>query len=164
MRTGIVPHDDPQFGIITPIARVARVETIQDGQTLQGGAVAITAHFTPGHTPGGTTWTWVSCENKRCLHLVYADSLTPVSSPGFLFSRSNGNRQTVADFNHSFSFLDSTPCDILVTPHPDVSKLWEHLQERESNPDALINPNACRVLAENFREQLKQRLAEENSK
>ena len=34
MRKGAVPRDDPQFGTIVPIARVARVETFKDGDTL----------------------------------------------------------------------------------------------------------------------------------
>ena len=87
MNKGALPRDDPQFGTIAPIARVARVETIKDGETLSAGAVTVTAHLTPGHTPGGTSWTWRSCENGRCLNLVYADSLTPVSADGFLFTR-----------------------------------------------------------------------------
>ena len=87
MNNGAAPRDDPQFGALAPIARVARVETIKDGETLSAGAVTVTAHLTPGHTPGGTSWTWRSCENGRCLNLVYADSLTPVSADGFLFTR-----------------------------------------------------------------------------
>jgi metallo-beta-lactamase class B len=62
MKKGIVPRDDPQFGLIVPIARVSRVEILKDGETLKAGAVTVTAHFTPGHTPGGTSWTWSSCE------------------------------------------------------------------------------------------------------
>jgi metallo-beta-lactamase class B len=163
MNKGAVPRDDPQFGTLEPIARVARVETFKDGEALSAGAVTVTAHLTPGHTPGGTSWTWQSCENGRCLNLVYADSLTPVSADGFLFSRRK-DYPHAADFEQSFSFLDSTPCDILVTPHPDASNLWQHVKQRDSSPDALIDPTACRVLAETSREQLRKRLATESGK
>src|SRR5215472_13676099 len=88
MKKGIVPHDDPQFGLIIPISRVTSVTTLRDGETLNMGSVAVTPHFTPGHTPGGTSWTWRSCENSRCVTIVYADSFTAVSSDSFLFSRS----------------------------------------------------------------------------
>ncbi len=158
MEKGAVPRDDPQFGVIIPISRIARVETFGDGETLSAGALAVTAHLTPGHTPGGTSWTWRSCENNRCLSLVYADSLTPVSADGFLFTRSKD------DFGRSYAFLNGTPCDILITPHPDFSNLWQRLEQRSSNPDALIDPTACRVFAETSREQLKKRLAKESSK
>jgi metallo-beta-lactamase class B len=161
MKKGIVPRDDPQFGVIIPIARVVRVTTFKDGEALQAGSVTVTAHLTAGHTPGGTSWTWRSCENSRCVNLVYADSLTPVSASGFLFTRSREYPQAVADFERSYAFLDNTPCDILITPHPDFSSLWQRLEQRRSNPNALIDPSACRKLADSSRERLRTRLAME---
>jgi len=62
--------------------------------------------------------------------MVYADSLTPVSSDDFLFTRSKDYPNAIADFERSYSFLESTPCDILITPHPDFSKLWQRLEQR----------------------------------
>jgi metallo-beta-lactamase class B len=163
MNKGAVARDDPQFGTLAPIARVARVESFKDSESLSAGAVTVTAHLTPGHTPGGTSWTWRSCENGRYLNLVYADSLTPVSADGFLFTRRK-KYPHAEDFEHSFSFLDRTPCDILITPHPEASNLWQRLEQRDSRPDALVDPTACRVLAETSREQLRKRLATENGK
>ncbi len=163
MKKGAVPRDDPQFGTISPIIPVARVETFKEETTLTVGPLAVTPHLTPGHTPGGTSWTWRSCENDRCLNLVYLDSLAPVSADGFLFSRRTDNPRG-EDFERSYSFLEKTPCDILLTPHPDASNLWQHLEQRDARPDALIDPAACRAFAETSREQLKQRLARESSK
>jgi metallo-beta-lactamase class B len=79
--------DDPQFGF--PNNRfppVQRVRSVSDHETLRVGTLAIIAHFTPGHTPGSTTWTWRSCEADRCLNIVYADSLSAVAAPGFRFT------------------------------------------------------------------------------
>lgn len=160
MQKGAVARDDPQFGILAPIARVARIETISDGETLSVGSIAVTAHFTPGHTPGGTSWTWRSCQGGRCLNLIYADSLTPVSADGFLFSCRKAHPPS-EDFERSFSFLESARCDILLTPHPEVSNLWQRLEQRQFRPDALVDPSACRDLAERSREQLRKRLATE---
>jgi metallo-beta-lactamase class B len=163
LKKGAVPNDDPQFGSLPPIAPLERVESFKDGKSLSVGGVTVTAHLTPGHTPGGTSWTWRSCENGRCLNLVYADSLTPVSADGFLFTR-RSEFPHGEDFEQSFSFLDRVSCDILITPHPEVSSLWQHLEERTSRPDALIDPTACQVLAKKSREQLRKRLATENGK
>lgn len=159
MRKGMVARDDPQFGLQIPIARVDRVSTVKDGETVQAGPITLTAHFTPGHTPGGTSWTWQSCENGRCLNLVYADSLTPVSSDNFLFTRDYPH--AVADFEHSYEFLEHTPCDILVTPHPEFTNLWQRLEKRSTDPNALIDTAACRAYAASARESIKKRLAEE---
>lgn len=155
MKKGAVPRDDPQFGIIVPIARVTSAETIHDGDVLTAGALKITAHFTPGHTPGGTSWTWQSCENGRCLNMVYADSLMPVSADSFKFSHRK-EYPHAEDFERSFAFLDSTPCDILITPHPEASDLFDRW-----NKHALVDQSACRSLATSMREHLKQRLASE---
>jgi metallo-beta-lactamase class B len=164
MKKGAVPRDDPQFGIIANIAPIARVETFKDGENLSAGAVTVTAHLTPGHTAGGTSWTWRSCEDGRCLNLVYADSLSPISADGFLFSRSKEYPHAVADFERSYSFLEKAPCDILITPHPDASNLWQRLEARNSKPDALVDPAACQALVAGARERLKKRLATEAGK
>ena len=163
MKRAIVPRDDPQFGLIVPIARVSRVEILKDGETLKAGAVTVTAHFTPGHTPGGTSWTWRSCEDARCLNMVYADCLTPVSADDFRFTRSRVYPHAVADFERSYAFLDDVPCDLLITPHPGFSNLWQRLEQRSSSPNALLDSAACRKLAGSSRESLKKRLATETA-
>lgn len=158
-----VGKGDPQFGIIPPVALVPRATTLRDGQTLRVGDIKLTAHFTPGHTPGGTSWTWESCEERRCLSLVYSDSMTPVSAEGFHFSDSREYPDAVRDFEKSLAFLRSTPCDILLTSHPDASELWQRLEGRQKGvrPDPVVSPNACRELAGRAEEQLRQRLESE---
>ena len=158
-----VGKGDPQFGSIPPVALVPRAETLRDGQTLRVGDIRLTAHFTPGHTPGGTSWTWRSCEAGRCLNLVYSDSLTPVSADGFRFSDSREYPEVVRDFEKSFAFLRSAPCDILLTSHPDASGLWPRVEARQRGvrPDPVIAPNACQELAGRAAEQLRRRLETE---
>ncbi len=158
-----VGKGDPQFGVIPPVALVTRAETLRDGQTLRVGDIKLTAHFTPGHTPGGTSWTWESCEGRRCLSLVYSDSMTPVSAEGFRFSDSREYPAAVRDFEKSFAFLRTTPCDILLTSHPDASGLWQRLEGRRRGvrPDPLVSPNACKELAGRAEGQLRQRLESE---
>lgn len=164
-KTG-VGKGDPQFGNIPPVALIPRARVLRDGQTLRVGNIKLTAHFTPGHTPGGTSWTWKSCEGKRCLSLVYSDSMTAVAAEGFRFSDSREYPTVVRDFEKSFAFLRATPCDILVTSHPDASGLWQRLEKRErgGQPDALVAPNACKALAERASEQLRRRLASEQGR
>ena len=95
--------------------------------------------------------------------MVYADSLTPVSAESFRFTRSP---HALENFETSFRFPETTPCDILLTAHPDASSLWDRLDARRRGvtPDPMVNPGACRELAQRSRDSLKQRLAEESSK
>src|SRR5690348_9936418 len=69
-------RQDPQYGILHPYPPVRDVEIIHDGDTLRVGPLALVAHATPGHTPGGTSWTWRSCQADRCVDVLYADSQT----------------------------------------------------------------------------------------
>lgn len=156
-RSGV---DDPQHGSLRAIAPLRRVAVVADGETVQVGALALQAHLTPGHTPGGTTWTWLACEQGRCVHMVYADSLTAVAAPGYRFT---DHPQVVASFEGSFHTLEQLPCDVLLTPHPGVSDLWGRLQQREHGGDAaaFIDPQACRRFAAQAREDLTLRLASE---
>jgi metallo-beta-lactamase class B len=59
---------------------------------------------------------------------VYADSLTPVSAEGFLFTRSREYPNALADFQRSFTRLTSVKCDILLTPHPAASQFWQRYE------------------------------------
>jgi metallo-beta-lactamase class B len=160
-KTGLA-RDDPQFGVIRPIALVMHVKVLTDGESFRVGSTMITAHLTPGHTPGGTSWTWKSCEGSKCLGLVYADSLTPVSAEGFKFTR---HPDAAQDFRKSFAFLRSAPCDILLTTHPEASSFWDRLDARQKGriPDPMIDTAACRNLADSAEEALKKRITSEAS-
>ncbi len=160
MKKGAIPYDDPQYGVISPISPVRNVTELHDGETLKLGEAVLMAHMTPGHTPGGTSWTWHSCEADRCYDMVYADSLTPVSAPAYQFTE---HAQLIHDFEKSFTFLETTPCDILITPHPEASGLWDRIEQHRhgTEPDPLIDRRACQRLAEQSRAQLAAREAEE---
>lgn len=164
LQTGMAGPDDPQHGELLSFPAVQRVREIGDGETLRVGPLALTARFTPGHTPGGTTWTWRSCQGDRCVSLVYADSQTPVSADGFEFTRSRHYPTAIADFERGHAILEGLACDILVTTHPGASDLWARLEAREHGAaDALIDPDACRRYAASARGQLARRVERERS-
>jgi metallo-beta-lactamase class B len=160
LRRGGSGPDDPQYGIALSFPRVSDVRVIGDRDTLRVGPIVLTAHATAGHTPGGTTWSWRSCDDGQCLDFVYADSQTPISADGFSFTRSATYRSAVQDFERGFAVLERLPCDVLVTPHPDASGLWERLEARARGaPDALRDPGACRRYAATARQRLARRIA-----
>lgn len=158
LRKGQSGRDDPQYGMLLDFPAASVTETITDGQTLRVGSLALTAHITAGHTPGGTSWSWRSCDPQRCVDIVYADSQTPVSADGFRFSDSKSYPSAVADFQKGFSVLEQLPCDILLTPHPSASSLWDRLS---GGRERLIDPGACRRYAASARAQLQRRLETE---
>ncbi len=152
--------DDPQVAELLPIpmAPVRNVRRLDDGETVRVGPLALTAHFTPGHTAGGTTWTWTACEGGRCLNMVYADSLTPVSEDGYRFSASTRYPTILSDFAHSFAAVEALPCDVLITPHPGASDLFQRIAA-----GTLVDATACARYAEAARQRLAARLETERA-
>jgi len=150
--------DDPQaaFGDEGAFPRVATVRAVRDGEVLRVGDVELTAHTTPGHTPGSTTWTWRSCERGRCLDVVYADSLSSVSAPGFRFTGDATHPSLVPTMRASIAKVAALPCDVLLTAHPAVGDLDGKLKRR-----AFVEPGACRALAARMTAALDERIAEE---
>lgn len=159
---GGADRTDPQYGDIPDYPPVSRVRVVRDGEVVRLGNVAVTAHYTPGHTPGSTSWTWTSCVGTRCLRMVYADSLTPISAPGFRFS---DDPRRVAAFRRAIATVAALPCDILLTPHPGASDFWQRVARRTSAADAapLIDTGACRDYAAAATRKLDARLAQEHA-
>ncbi len=150
-------QNDPQHAIALPLPAAASVEVVQPGDVVRLGSLALTMHPTGGHTPGGTSWTWQSCEGERCLRFVYADSQTPVSADDFRFS---DNPQVTAAFRAGQQLLEQLPCDVLITPHPGASQFWQRM---ETAPEGLIDTTACIRYAAAAREQMRRRLERERS-
>lgn len=162
MEHGGADPEDPQAGIAPVFPAVRNVRVIADGDAVTLGALRVTAHYTPGHTPGSTSWTWDACEAERCEHVVYADSLTAISADGYRFG-DPGHPQRAADFRRAIAVVAELPCDILLTPHPSASSLWERLDARTrgQRPDPLIDANACRAYAATALKNFEARLARE---
>lgn len=164
MRTGEALPDDPQHAIALAFPAVARVYDVHPGDTLRVGPLAVVAHHTGGHTPGGTTWAWRSCEGDRCRDIVYADSQTPISADGFSFTRSSSYPRGVRDFERGHALLETLRCDILLTPHPGFSEVFERRAARDAgDPEAFHRPGRCREYAAWARQQLARRLARERA-
>jgi metallo-beta-lactamase class B len=157
LESGAPPADDPQFGLLFNMPPVPDVEVVGDSQVVRAGRIELTAYLTEAHAPGGTTWSWQSCEGERCLTFVYADSQTPVSRDDFVFS---GDDALLARFERSTRVIENLRCDVLVTPHPGASALWDRVA---TGLEGLVDSDACRRYAANARRMLAERLERERA-
>jgi metallo-beta-lactamase class B len=157
LKRGNVPKDDPQagYGDFMKFPPVANVRALADGETITLGDTTLTAYATPGHTPGGASWSWNDCEGDHCIDLVFADSLNPVSHDDFHFG---DDPQRVAIFRSSIAKVRALSCDLLVSAHPSQSELFER-QAR----DELIHADTCRDYADAAAQRLDERLASERT-
>ena len=149
LRDGTPGTDDPQYDPKDrlTIPKVAQVKEVKDGDTLAVGPLRLTVHHTPGHTPGGTTWTWQSCEKGRCLDMVYADSLTPVSTDGFYYSGGAAYPDRSASFRATIAKVAGLKCDIVIAAHPSATDAFGKAAARTAQSNPFIDPEGCRKLA-----------------
>lgn len=148
---------DPQRGGIPNFRGFVVARTIDDGEALRIPDIKLTAHATPGHTPGGTSWTWQSCEGADCKTIAFIDSLSAVSADGYRFS---DHPYYVAMMRATIAKVPTLPCDILITPHPSASGLFERLK---GDAPLAGGPAACRAYADAATKRLDDRLAKEKA-
>lgn len=155
LESGGADARDPQRAHLPAFTGAPVDRIIADGEILKLGRLRLTAIASPGHTFGGTTWIWKSCEGKICRNIVYADSLSAVSAPGYRFS---DHPDYVTTFKATFDRIAKLKqCDILITPHPTQSNFFERLTGKQP----LVNPSACKEYAASALDRLNKRLAEE---
>lgn len=158
LRRGRSDRDDPQFLELGgfPAINADNSREIGNGDIVRVGELALTAHATPGHTPGGTSWTWTSCEDTRCVGIAYTDSVSAASDKVYRYS---AHPEHVAAFRSGLDTIATLPCDVLIAPHPLVSNLFARLDGQA----ALVDAGACRQYAETGRSNLQKRLQSEET-
>ena len=167
LQSGTNGKDDPQYQAdpVVHVAKVAKVKVVGEGDTVKVGPLVLTAHMTPGHTPGGTTWTWTSCEGARCLNVVYADSLNPYASGDFRYTGKGAGKGKTPDISASFEAsiakVAALPCDIIIPVHPGTTDVLGKAARRSATSNPLIDASACRAYAAEAGGLLAKRLAKE---
>jgi metallo-beta-lactamase class B len=133
-------RDDPQLELLKPFPAFHVDRVIRDGETVTLGTLRLTAHSTPAHSRGSTSWTWQSCEQGNCIRVAYADSLTTPVDKDYRFLDHPAH---VAEYRAALDKIAALPCDLLITPHPSVSNFFNRLSGRA----ALIDGAACAAYA-----------------
>jgi metallo-beta-lactamase class B len=136
-----------------PAVRVDRM--IADQQTVQLGDVTLTAHLTPGHTKGCTTWTMPVTDRGKTYRVVFYCSTSVVDK----LVNNSAYPDIVADYERSFAELKKMPCDVFLGPHAGFFNLdAKHKQLDAGKLDAFVDPSEMqKFVAESerdFREQL----------
>ena len=137
--------DDFQYGnspgTLYPPAKVDRV--LHDGDEVELGDAALTAHLTPGHTKGCTTWTLTAREGGKTYHVVIVGS--PNVNPGYRLVNNPKYPQIAADYERMFRVLKQLPCDIFLGAHGnyfDMEAKYAKLKAGGANP--FIDPDGYR--------------------
>lgn len=133
---------------------------IADGDALGLGDITLTAHVTPGHTKGCTTWTTTVTEKGRAHSVVFYCSTSVVD-------RLVGNAQypqIATDYEHSFRKLRALSSDVFLAPHPFFFGLEEkrkRMTEAASNP--FVDPTELPRFVERSEREFRTALDKEQS-
>ena len=123
-------------------AKVDRV--LHDGDEVNLGGTVLTAHLTPGHTKGCTTWTMKVTEGDKTYNVVIIGS--PNVNEGYKLVNNGAYPQIADDYERMWRVLKSLPCDIFLGAHGSYFGLEEkyraHLKQAAANP--FIDPEGYR--------------------
>jgi metallo-beta-lactamase class B len=115
-------------------------QILHDGEQVSLGGVTLTAHLTPGHTKGNTTWTMHVQDGGKKYDVVIVGSTS--INPG-VHLVNNPKYPEIADaYARSFRVLRALSCDIFLGAHTgfyDGVEKYRRLQRGEK-PNPFIDP------------------------
>ncbi len=114
-----------------PPVKVDRV--LKDGDKVTLGGFTLTAHLTPGHSRGCTSWGWTAKDAGKayealvfCSATVAANRITPpLQYPGI-----------VEDYRKTFAKAKTMKVDIPLAPHPEFFGLLQKRDKSKADPKA----------------------------
>ena len=125
-----------------PAVHVDRV--LHDGDRVTLGGVVLTAHLTPGHTKGCTTWTTEVQQGGRLQHVVIVGS--PNVNSGYKLVGNKLYPQIASDYEKTFRVLKSLPCDIFLGAHGSYYGMDDKLKRfRAGDANAFVDPAGYRA-------------------
>jgi metallo-beta-lactamase class B len=120
-----------------PPVKVARV--LHDGDTVSLGGTVLTAHLTPGHTKGCTTWTIKVKDGGRILDVVIVGS--PNVNRGYRLVNNALYPNIAQDYETTFRVLKALPADVFLGAHGDYYGMEaKYAKLKAGGPNPFIDP------------------------
>lgn len=108
-----------------PVDRV-----LEHGDTVALGETVLTAHHTPGHTKGCTTWTMQVEENGKTCDVVFIGG-TSINIGVNLIG--NTRHPTIAeDYATTFERLRGLECDVFIAQHPFMYGMQKKMEAKRA--------------------------------
>ncbi len=153
-------HSDPMWGDKMTFPPTKPDRFIGDGENVIIGDTVMTAHLTPGHTKGCTTWTTTVEEGGHSYHVLF---LCSVSAPGYKLVNNPKYPNIVEDYRHTFAYLKTLPCDVFLAAHANFFDMETKraAQQRGGTRNPFIDPQEFPEFLANSERQFEAELAEQ---
>jgi metallo-beta-lactamase class B len=160
----IMDRDVPATQAIRPGGKTHPIDRILhhlDRVTL--GDEVLTAHLTPGHTEGNTTWTLKATEDGKTYDVVIPGSIAPNGMTPVV------NNKTypfiVEDTLFTYKYLRILPCDVMLGSHTPFYHMQEKYAKIGKGPNPFINgQQGCLADIDGWEQTFKKRLAADQKK
>ena len=164
-------HGDYLFGDSQPFPPVTVDRRLKDGDEVRLGGVVLTAHVTPGHTKGCTTWTLDVRDAVRgagapgvekTYHAVIVGGTS--INPGTKVSGMPTYPNITRDFSYTFEALKALPCDIFLGAHRGYyggAPKAKRMIENPDGPNPFVDPDGYKTFVAAVQKRFQDQLAAE---
>ena len=140
LETGTYPGSEDVKAFDFPPVKVDRI--LKDGDRVELGGRVMTAHLTPGHSAGCTTWTFsVKVDGMTREAMVYCSTSVAFNR---LVSKTKGPQYPgiVADYEATFARVKSMKADVFLSPHAEEFGLDAKRAKLGAGPNPFVDPSA----------------------
>jgi metallo-beta-lactamase class B len=135
---------------------------LHDGDEVKLGGTVLTAHLTPGHTKGCTTWTLKVKDGGKTYDVVIVGS--PNVNPGYKLVNNALYPEIASEYEKMFRVLKALPCDIFLGAHGNyygMEAKFAKLGKSGENP--FVDPAGYRAAVDQWEARFKQELAKQTA-
>jgi metallo-beta-lactamase class B len=135
---------------------------VHDGDVVRLGERTITAHATPGHTKGCTSWSFSIVVDGREVQALVLCSLGTLRYP--LVGNEN-YPEIASDFEHTYALLRTLPCELFLGAHGkffDLEAKRRRMRDGAANP--FLDSAGCRAYIEDSERSFRAELARQQGR
>jgi metallo-beta-lactamase class B len=132
--------------------------TLKNGDQVRLGGVTLTAHLTPGHTKGCTTWTMRASDGGKSYDVVVVGS--PNVNPGYKLVNNEKYPGIAGDYERMFRVLKALSCDVFLGAHGAYYDMDEKL--KRGGGSAFVDPEGYKKFVMDKEAEFRRKLAAKN--
>ena len=133
---GYYPGRETVAELKFPPVKVDR--TVGEGDTVTVGGATLTAHATPGHSPGCTSWTMTVKDGAETRSVIFFCSATVALNQ---LVGAPTHPTIVDDYRKTFAYARGVKADVLLAPHPEMYGMAEkRAMMAAGKPNPFVKP------------------------
>nr|WP_041756324.1 subclass B3 metallo-beta-lactamase [Bradyrhizobium sp. ORS 278] len=156
---GFYPGREEERYLNFPPVKVDRA--VREGDTVTLGGVTLTAHETPGHSPGCTSWTTEVKDGDATRSVIFFCSATVALNQ--LVGRPT-YPGIVDDYKKTYAWAKTVHPDVLLAPHPEMYGMADKRAKiADGAPNPFVKPGEFNAYLDKLEAQFNEGLAKQTA-